>query len=78
MSGDGHESKGFGPVLTSAVHDRMPVILDSNDYDLWLDLGMNDVAASSELLKSCDARLVRCYRCSVAVEVPETQSRLFS
>jgi putative SOS response-associated peptidase YedK len=26
--------------VTSAIHDRMPVILDCNDYDLWLDPGM--------------------------------------
>jgi putative SOS response-associated peptidase YedK len=23
--------------VTSGVHDRMPVILDSDSYDLWLD-----------------------------------------
>jgi putative SOS response-associated peptidase YedK len=25
--------------VTSAVHDRMPVILDPDNYDLWLDPG---------------------------------------
>jgi hypothetical protein len=29
--------------VTSAVHDRMPVILDPDSYDLWLDPGMMDV-----------------------------------
>jgi putative SOS response-associated peptidase YedK len=47
--------------VTSSVHDRMPVILDPDGYDLWLDPGMNDVAAVSELLKPYDARLMRCY-----------------
>ena len=47
--------------LTSAVHDRMPVILDPASYDLWLDPGMANVAAVSELLKPYDARLMRCY-----------------
>ena len=28
--------------VTSAVHDRMPVILDPNSYDLWLDPGLTD------------------------------------
>jgi putative SOS response-associated peptidase YedK len=37
--------------MTSAVHDRMPVILDPDSYDLWLDPGMMNVAAASELLK---------------------------
>jgi putative SOS response-associated peptidase YedK len=37
--------------VTSPVHDRMPVILDPDSYDLWLDPWMKDVAATSELLK---------------------------
>jgi putative SOS response-associated peptidase YedK len=36
--------------LTSAVHDRMPVILERADYDLWLDPGMLDVGAVSDRL----------------------------
>jgi putative SOS response-associated peptidase YedK len=78
--------------VTSAVHDRMPVILDPDTYDLWLDPGMRDVAAASDLLKPCDARLMRCYpvstrvnstanddeECSAPVEVREAQHRLFS
>ena len=77
--------------VTSAVHDRMPVILDPDGYDLWLDPGMNDVGAVSELLKPYDARLMRCYpvstrinsvvnddaECSASVVVAETQNRLF-
>jgi putative SOS response-associated peptidase YedK len=78
--------------VTSPVHDRMPVILDPDSYDLWLDPGMMDVSATSELLKPCDARLMRCYpvsswinsvanddeECSQPVETAQTQSRLFS
>jgi len=78
--------------VTSAVHDRMPVILDPDCYDLWLDPGMTDVAAASELLKPCDARLMRSYpvssrvnsvvnddeECSRPMEVAEVQNRLFS
>src|SRR5271156_4930057 len=47
--------------VTSVVYDRMPVILRKDDYDLWLDPGMQNVAAISELLKPYDARLMRCY-----------------
>ncbi len=78
--------------VTSAVHDRMPVILEPDDYDLWLDPGMKDVAAASELLKPYDARLMRCYPassrvnhvgnddedCSRSVELAEAQNQLFS
>ena len=53
--------------VTSAVHDRMPVILDPDSYDLWLDPGMQDVAAASELLKPYDARLMRCYPVSTRI-----------
>jgi putative SOS response-associated peptidase YedK len=78
--------------VTAAVHDRMPVILDPDNYDLWLDPGMRDVAAASELLKPCDTRLMRCYpvstlithvahddaECSAPVELAQTQNQLFS
>ena len=77
--------------LTSTVHDRMPVILNRDCYDLWLDPGMQDVAAITELLKPYDARLMRCYpvsnrvnhvgnddeECSRPVEIAEAQSSLF-
>ena len=78
--------------VTSAVHDRMPVILDPGDYDLWLDPGMKNVVAVSELLKPCDARLMRSYpvstrvncvanddeACAVSVELTQAQADLFS
>jgi putative SOS response-associated peptidase YedK len=47
--------------VTAAVHDRMPVILDPDSYDLWLDPGMTNVAAVSDLLRPCDARPMGCY-----------------
>jgi putative SOS response-associated peptidase YedK len=53
--------------VTSAVHDRMPVILDPNDYDLWLDPGAKDTAALSQLLKPFDAHAMRCYPVSSRV-----------
>jgi putative SOS response-associated peptidase YedK len=33
------------------VHERMPVILDANSYDLWLDPGMTNVNTARDLLK---------------------------
>jgi len=78
--------------LTASVHDRMPVILDPDTYDLWLDPRMKDVSVASELLKPYDARLMRCYpvstrinqvanddeECSAPVELAKIQARLFS
>jgi len=77
--------------VTLAVHDRMPVILDPDSYDLWLDPWMKDVAAASDLLKPYDARGMRCYpistrinhvanddeACSAPVELAQIQNRLF-
>jgi putative SOS response-associated peptidase YedK len=59
---------------------------------VWLDPGMKDVAAASDLLKPYDARLMRCYpvstrinrvanddeECSRPVELAEIQNQLFS
>jgi putative SOS response-associated peptidase YedK len=78
--------------VTSAVHDRMPVILHPDSYDLWLDPAMQNVTAISELLKPFDARLMRCYpistrinhvanddeECSRPVVLEKTQHHLFS
>jgi len=47
--------------VTSQVHDRMPVILSKDDYELWLDPGMTNAEAVSDLLKPFDARLMRAY-----------------
>jgi putative SOS response-associated peptidase YedK len=77
--------------VTSAVHDRMPVILGKDDYDLWLDPGMTNVEALSDLLKPYDSLLMRSYavssrvnhvanddeECSTPADVAELQSRLF-
>jgi len=45
----------------------MPVILDSDNYNLWLDPGFADAVAVSELLKHYDARLMRCYPVSTRI-----------
>jgi putative SOS response-associated peptidase YedK len=76
--------------VTAAIHDRMPVILDRGDYDLWLDPGMKDAGAVSEVLKPCDS-LMRCYpvsarinhvtnddeECCAPVELAQLQASLF-
>jgi putative SOS response-associated peptidase YedK len=56
--------------VTSAIHDRMPVILDPDSYDLWLDPGMTKVEAVSDLLRPFDARTMRCYPVSTRVNSP--------
>jgi len=53
--------------VTSPVHDRMPVILDPDSYDLWLDPGMSNVGEVSNLLRPYDARLMRSYPVSARI-----------
>jgi putative SOS response-associated peptidase YedK len=78
--------------LTSTVHDRMPVILHPDSYDLWLDPGMSNLEEVSELLKPLDVELMRCYpvgtrinhvvnddeTCCAPAELVEVQKDLFS
>jgi putative SOS response-associated peptidase YedK len=65
-------------LVTSAVHDRMPVILRKDDYDVWLDPGMQNVAAISEMLKPYDARLMRSYPVSTRVNSVVNDDAAFS
>lgn len=78
-------------IVTSAIHDRMPVILDPDGYDLWLDPGMNKVSELSRLLVPFGAKSMRSYpvstrinhvanddeECSRPVDIAESQSSLF-
>jgi putative SOS response-associated peptidase YedK len=49
------------------IHDRMPVILNPADYDLWLDPGFKDAGSLSEMLKPFDAALMKRYPVSTRV-----------
>jgi putative SOS response-associated peptidase YedK len=79
-------ARSFPPLL---VRNAPPY---SDNYDLWLDPGMTNVEARSEMLKPYDARQMRCYpistrinhvvnddaECAAPVELTETQVGLFS
>jgi putative SOS response-associated peptidase YedK len=70
----------------------MPVILNPDSYDLWLDPCITNVQAVSELLKPYDASAMRCYpvstrinhgayddeECSRPADITEALSRLFA
>jgi putative SOS response-associated peptidase YedK len=38
--------------VTAAVHDRMPVIVDPEAYDLWLDPGMSHTRVVSDMVET--------------------------
>jgi putative SOS response-associated peptidase YedK len=77
--------------LTAPVHDRMPVILDPQCYDQWLDPLTWNTAVISDFLKPFDARLMSCFpvssrvnrtvnddhECSLPVEITQPQGSLF-
>ena len=79
--------------VTSLVHDRMPVILDRADYDLWLDPAMTNVEEVTDILRPYRADLMRSYpvsprlnhianddaECSAPLQLTQhqSQSRLF-
>lgn len=77
--------------VTSTVHDRMPVILEPDSYDLWLDPGISKVSELSHLLVPFVAKSMRSYpvstrinhvanddeECCQPVEIAPAQSGLF-
>lgn len=49
------------------VHDRMPVILSPECYELWLDPGFRNTSVLAEVLRPLDARLMKRYPVGVRV-----------
>jgi putative SOS response-associated peptidase YedK len=43
------------------MHDRVPVIVASDKYDLWLDPDVTDFEAIRDILKPYDVNLMRRY-----------------
>jgi hypothetical protein len=78
--------------VTAAVHDHMPVILDLDSYDLWLNPELRNVDFVSEPLKPFNAQAMRSYpistrinhavnddeQCSAPIELAQAQNQLFS
>lgn len=76
QSPDGGELRTCAILTTSAndfmrpIHDRMPVILEVNDYALWLDGGEGAVPLLQELMKPAASEAFRAYPVSKAVNKP--------
>ena len=47
--------------LLSDIHDRMPVILSHDNYDLWLDSGFRNTVSLSAMLRPLDAMFMKRY-----------------
>lgn len=59
--------------VLSKVHDRMPVILDPQAYDLWLDEDVRKQDLRKELLRPFPASEMTCYPVSTAINNPRHQ-----
>jgi putative SOS response-associated peptidase YedK len=56
------------------VHDRMPVILHSEDYDEWLNEKVNSINSLQDLLKPYPAQEMSSHPVSKSVNVPDANS----
>ncbi|MDH3514790.1 MAG: SOS response-associated peptidase, partial [Gammaproteobacteria bacterium] len=57
--------------LIGQIHDRMPVILASQDYDLWLDPGVHEPAQVTPLLKPYPEEEMEMWPVSLQVNSPK-------
>ena len=57
--------------LVSGIHDRMPVIVAQDDYDLWLDPGIKNPKRVADCLRPFDANRMKKYGVSSRVNRPE-------
>lgn len=56
--------------LLRPIHNRMPVILAPQDYEVWLDPTVQQTETLQSLLKSCPAEAMEAYPVSRAVNNP--------
>ena len=77
--------------LVADVHDRMPVILAPENYELWLDASMQDENRALAMLKPFEPKLMKRHpvstrvnqvanddaECAAPVELPEPMPTLF-
>jgi len=79
MGAEGNELETCSIIVTDAneavkpVHDRMPVILDQENFDTWLDRGHQQTDDLLPLLKPSDPSPLEVYRVSREVNNPEQE-----
>ena len=62
--------------LLAQVHSRMPVILDQNDYDLWLDPDVQEVSRLKPRLRPYPPEQITFYPVNLRVNNPRNDDRL--
>jgi putative SOS response-associated peptidase YedK len=79
-SPEGSEIESFAILTTAAnklvakLHERMPVILPPDTYDLWLNHNMHDTHALENLYAPYPDDLMACYEVSTQVNNPRYDS----
>lgn len=74
--GDGEEIESCTIIVSEAndllepIHDRMPVILDPDDYDLWLNLEIEGKEKLQELLRQYSSEEMEAYPVKTIVNNP--------
>lgn len=58
----------------AAVHNRMPVILEENHFDVWLDRHVQHSEMLDQILKPAPADLLKLYKISTRVNNPQNDS----
>ena len=56
--------------MMKPIHDRMPVILEPKDWELWLDANIHESEALMPLLKPFDEKAMQAYEVSTFVNSP--------
>ncbi len=59
----------------ATIHERMPVVLDPTDYDLWLSHDAHDADALQALLQPAPEARLAAYRVATVVNSPAHQGR---
>lgn len=61
--------------LMEGIHDRMPVILSPDDYELWLEPDFHGQGKLLEMLKPYDAQDMEAYPISTVVNNPRNETK---
>ena len=59
--------------LMEPIHDRMPVILSTEEYPIWLDAEFKDKESLKDLLRPCDPDLLEAYPVTTLVNNPRNE-----
>ncbi|PSC03147.1 DUF159 family protein [Alsobacter soli] len=57
--------------LVAAVHDRMPVIIEPEQFDLWLDCAGEDPRMAAALMRPCPDEILEMEACDPRLPRPE-------